>query len=161
MKTIDKYPRCEEEDLSIPITNKVLENLCHTLCNEPKIRFCGVINSLGRIVTGGFRDGIKPLDNEDQRRMLYIQSTLELSMKGEFDDTLGNVNFISTYRDNVTLISIPMQQNYLLMMSVERNAEIEQIVKNAISLFESNGILGGRKKSIPSNNNSTLSSECA
>ena len=161
MKTIDKYPRCEEEDLSIPITNKVLENLCHTLCNEPKIRFCGVINSLGRIVTGGFRDGIKPLDNEDQRRMLYIQSTLELSMKGEFDDTLGNVNFISTYRDNVTLISIPMQQNYLLMMSVERNAEIEQIVKNAISLFESNGILGGRKKSIPSNNDSTLSPEFA
>ena len=161
MKTIDKYPRCEEEDLSIPITNKVLENLCHTLCNEPKIRFCGVINSLGRIVTGGFRDGIKPLDNEDQRQMLYIQSYLEMSMKGESDDTLGNVNFVTTYRDNVSLISIPMQQNYLLMMSVERNAEIEQIVKNAISLFESNGILNGRKKSIPSNNNSTLSSECA
>ena len=161
MKTIDKYPRCEEEDLSIPITNKVLENLCHTLCNEPKIRFCGVINPLGRLVTGGFRNGIKPLDNEDQRQMLYIQSYLEMSMKGEFDDTLGNVNFITTYRDNVTLITIPMPQNYLLMMSVERNAEIEQIVKNAISLFESNWILGGRKKSIPSTNDFTLSPEFA
>ena len=161
MKTIDKCPRCKEENLSISKTNEVLENLCHTLCNEPKIRFCGVINSLGRMVTGGFRDGIKPLDNEDQRRMLYIQSTLELSMKGEFDDALGNVNFITTYRDNVAIISIPMPQNYLLLMSVERNAEIQQIVKNAISRFESNGILGGRKKSIPSNNNSTLSPEFA
>ena len=161
MKTIDKYPRCKEEDLNITITNEVLENLCHTLCNEPKIRFCGVINPLGRLVTGGFRDGIKPLDNEDQRQMLYIQSYLEMSMKGEFDDTLGNVNFITTYRDNVALISIPMPQNYLLMMSVERNAEIQQIVKKTISLFESNGILGGRKKSIPSNNDSTLSPEFA
>jgi len=161
MKTIDKYPRCKEEDLNITITNEVLENLCHTLCNEPKIRFCGVINPLGRLVTGGFRDGIKPLDNEDQRQMLYIQSYLEMSMKGEFDDTLGNVNFITTYRDNVALISIPMQQNYLLMMSVERNAEIPQIIKKTISLFESNGILGGRKKSIPSNNDSTLSPEFA
>ncbi len=161
MQTKDEYPQSKKEYFHNPLTTQGLEILCHRLCKEPKIRFCGVINSLGRIVTGGFRDSVEPLDNEDQRRMLYIQSTLELSMKGEFDDTLGNVNFISTYRDNVTLISIPMQQNYLLMMSVERNAEIEQIVKNAISLFESNGILGGRKKSIPSNNNSTLSSECA
>jgi len=159
MKPIDKCPRCKEEDLSIHITNEVLENLCHTLCNEPKIRFCGVINPLGRLVTGGFRDGIKPLDNEDQRQMLYIQSYLEMSMKGEFDDTLGNVNFVTTYRDNVTLISIPMQQNYLLLMSVERNAQIEQIVKKTISLFERNGMLGQRNKSISSNNNSTLSSK--
>ena len=157
---IDESPQCKE-DWSITLTNEILESLCHKLCNEQKVRFCGVINPLGRLVTGGFRDGIKPLGNEDQRQMLYIQSYLEMSMKGEFDDTLGNVNFITTYRDNVTLITIPMPQNYLLMMSVERNAEIEQIVKNAISLFESNGILGGRKKSIPSNNNSTLSSECA
>ena len=100
-------------------------------------------------MTGGFSDGIEPLDNEDQRRMLYMQSTLDLSMKGEFDENLGNVNFITTYRDNVAIINIPLQQNYLLLMSVERNAEIEQIVKSTIDLFESNGVLGGRNE-IPS-----------
>jgi len=115
-----------------PLTSEqvqILEKLCNKLCNEPKIRFCGVINSLGRIVTGGFRDDIRPLDNEDQRRMLYMQSTLELSMKREFDDNLGNVDFITTYRDNVALINIPIQQNHLLLISVERNAEIERIHK--------------------------------
>ena len=97
---IDQPPRCKEH-MNMPLTNEVLENLCNKLCNEPKIRFCGVINPLGRLVIGGFRDGIKPLDNEDQRQMLYMQSYLEMSMKGEFDDTLGNVNFITTYRDNL------------------------------------------------------------
>jgi len=155
---IDESPPCKEH-LSITLTNEALENLCHKLCKEPKIRFCGVINPLGRLVKGGFRDGIKPLDQEDQRQMLYIQSYLEMAMKGEFDDTLGNVNFITTYRDNLTLITMPMQQNYLLLMSVERNAEIEPIVKNAFSLLESNGMLGGRNKLISSNNNSTRSSE--
>ena len=156
---IDKTPRFKEH-LSIPLTNEGLEILCHRLCNEPKIRFCGVVNSFGRLVTGGFREGIRPLDNEDQRQMMYIQSTLELSMKEEFDDTLGNVNFITTYRDNIALITIPMQQNYLLLMSVERNAEIEQIVKNTISIFESNGMFGRKPKSNTSNYNSTLFSEC-
>ena len=155
---IDKSPR--SEDLSIPLTTESLEVLCNMLCNEPKIRFCGIINSLGRLVTGGFRNGIKPLDNEDQRQMLYIQSTLELSMKREFDDTLGSVNFITTYRDNVALITIPMQQDYLLLISVERNAQIEQIVDRTTNLFESNGMFG-RQNYNALNDNSTLSPECA
>lgn len=159
MKTDES--QLQKEHLSSPLTNEGLEILCHRLCNKPKVRFCGVINPLGRLVTGSFRDGIKPLDNEDQRQMMYIQSYLEMSMKREFDDTLGNVNFITTYRDNVALITIPMRQNYLLLMSVERNAEIEQIVKNTINIFENNGMLDGRNKSIPSNNSSTLSLECA
>jgi hypothetical protein len=159
MKTDES--QLQKEHLSIPLTNEGLEILCHRLCNKPKVRFCGVINPLGRLVTGSFRDGIKPLDNEDQRQMMYIQSYLEMSMKREFDDTLGNVNFITTYRDNIALITIPMRQNYLLLMSVERNAEIEQIVKNTINIFENNGMLDGRNKSIPSNNSSTLSLECA
>jgi hypothetical protein len=82
-------------------------------------------------------------------------------MKEEFDDTLGNVNFITTYRDNIALITIPMQQNYLLLMSVERNAEIEQIVKNTLNIFERNGMFGRKSKSNTSNYNSTLFSECA
>ncbi len=120
---------------------QILENLCNKLSNEPKIRFCGVINSMGKIVAGGFKDDIKPLDSEDQRRMLYMQSSLELSMKGEFDENLGCVNYITTYRDNVVLINIPMKRyNHLVLISAERNANTEQIVKNTISLFESNNV---------------------
>ena len=146
---IDEYSLCKKEDLSIPLKTETLESLCHKLCNEPKVRFCGVVNPLGRLVTGGFRDGIKPLNNEDQRQMLYIQSYLEMSMKGEFDDTLGNVNYITTYRDNAALITIPIQQNNLLVMSVERNAEIKQIIQIATGLFESSGIIDGRNPRRP------------
>ncbi len=148
-----------KEDWSIPLTNEGVEILCQRLCNEPKVRFCGVINPLGRLITGSFRNSIESLANEDQRQMLYIQSYLEMSMKRDFDDTLGNVNYVTTYRDNIALVTIPLQQNYLLVMSIERNAEVKQIIQVAIGLFESNGMLGKRNK-IPTNNNSKLS-ECA
>ncbi|MDH3677267.1 MAG: hypothetical protein OEQ12_03090 [Nitrosopumilus sp.] len=160
MELIDHCPKCKEEEWRIPLTTEGLGILCHKICNEPKIRFCGIINSQGRIVTGGFRNEIKPLDNEDLRRMLYMQSSLELSMKGEFDDSLGNVNFITTYRDNVTIITVPIKQNYLLLMSVERNTEIQQIVKKTISLFESNGLMSRKNTLIPSKSCSILSSKC-
>ena len=137
---------------------QVLKNSCNKLSSEPKIRFCGVINSMGKIVAGGFKDDIKPLDSEDQRRMLYMQSTLELSMKGEFDENLGVVNYITTYRDNVVLINMPMKRyNHLVLMSAERNANVEQIVKNTISLFESNNVFEIGNKTDALNDNSILS----
>ena len=161
MKTADEHLTSEERNLKIPLTNEGLEILCNRLCNEPKIRFCGVVNSMGKPVTCGFKNNINLLNNEDQRQMLCIESSLELSMKSEFNDTLGNVNFITTYRDNVALITIPMQQNYLLLMSVERNAEIEHIVKHAINLFERNSLLSGKNEPVSKNKISTLFSECA
>ena len=111
---------------------------------------------MGKIVAGGFKDDIKPLDTEDQRRMLYMQSSLELSMKGEFDENLGCVNYITTYRDNVVLINIPMH-NHLILMSAERNANVEQIVKNTISLFENNSVFEIGNKTDVLNDNSILS----
>lgn len=161
MKSVDEQTHFEEKNWKIPLTNKGLEILCNRLCNEPKIRFCGIINSMGKSVTCGFKNNINPLNNEDQRQMLCIESSLELSMKNEFNETLGNVNFITTYRDNIALITIPMQQNYLLLMSVERNAEIEPIVKRAVNLFEKNSLLGGKNESISANKISTIFSECA
>lgn len=113
---------------------------------------------MGKIVVGGFKDDIKPLDSEDQRRMLYMQSSLELSMKEEFDENLGCVNYITTYRDNVVLINMPMKRyNHLVLISAERNADVEQIVKNTISLFESNNVFEIRNKTDILNDNSTLS----
>jgi hypothetical protein len=122
---------------------QVLENLCNKLCSEKKVRFCGVINSMGKIVAGGFKDDIKPLDNEDQRRMLYTQSSLELSMKEDFDENLGQVNYITTYRDNVVLINIPMKKdNHLVLISAERNTDAENVVKYTLDLFKSNNVFG-------------------
>lgn len=149
-----------KKDFRIPLTHEGLEILCQRLCSEPKIRFCGVINSLGRIVTGGFKDGIQPIDNDSLRKMLYIQSTLELSMKREFDEALGNTNYITTHRDNVAIITIPILQNCLLLLSVERNADIEQIVKKATNLFECNGILKGKTNLNLLKEKSLLFSEC-
>ena len=123
-----------------PLTSsqiKIFQNVCEKICSEPKIRFCGVINSIGKLVAGGFKDDIKPLDTEEERKMWYMQSALEMSMKKEFSSNLGNIHYVVTYRDNVTLINIPMQ-NYVVLLSAERNANIKQIVYYSKNLFENN-----------------------
>ena len=77
-------------------------------------------------------------------------------MKGEFDENLGCVNYITTYRDNLVLINIPLR-NHLILMSAERNVDTEQIVKNTISLFESNNVFRDDDRKFPLSDNSALS----
>ena len=50
----------------------LLDIFCKVMYNKPKIRFCGIINSMGRMVAGSFKDNILPLDNDEQRQMLYM-----------------------------------------------------------------------------------------
>jgi len=115
----------------------LLDIFCKVMCNKPKIRFCGIINPMGRMVAGSFKDNILPLDNEEQRQMLYMQSKLELSMKAEFNENLGNVNFVVTYRDNVIIINIPSDnQKFHILISAERVSNPQEIVKEVANLFK-------------------------
>jgi hypothetical protein len=115
----------------------LLDIFCKVMCNKRKIRFCGIINSMGRMVAGSFKDNILPLDNEEQRQMLYMQSKLELSMKAEFNENLGNVNFVVTFRDNVIIINIPSDnQKFHILISAERVSNPQEIVKEVANLFK-------------------------
>ncbi len=117
--------------------SNLLEAFCNNVCKKKKIRFCGIINSMGRIVAGSFRDDIQPLDNEQERQMLYMQSRLELSMKSEFNKSLGFVNYIITYRDNVVIINIPSDdQRYHILISAERISNIQEIINYIADLFK-------------------------
>ena len=114
----------------------LLDDFCNMMCNKSKVRFCGIINSMGRLIAGSFKDNIQPLDNDQQRQMLYMQSKLELSMNSEFNDRLGNVNFIITFRDNVVIINIPSSNHqYHILISAERIANPLEIVHDAEDLF--------------------------
>lgn len=131
---------------------QIFQSMCEKICIEPKIRFCGIIDAMGKLVAGRFKDTIKPLNNEEERKMWYMQSALEMSMKKEFRMNLGDINHIVTYRDNVTLVNIPVQ-DYVVLISTERNANIDQIVIYSKRLFEYNYFVSQNK--IPTIESST------
>ena len=73
---------------------KNLEQTCQKILRYPEIRFCGVINRFGHLVAGGFKNGIKPLESDEKRRMSYMQMILDINMRKEHDDTLGQLNIL-------------------------------------------------------------------
>ena len=88
--------------------------LCDKIMDlDPKIRFAGVINDLGRLVAGGMRPGVEPLETEKDDEMLYMELALRVRMRQEFDRQLGQVNFAMASRKRALTISFKLDTHIL------------------------------------------------
>lgn len=93
------------------------------------IRFAAIINNKGRKIAGGFSPNVTPLENDQQKiEMLFMELALDLSMRKEFDNTLGNIAAIVSYRNKTNIITIPHQDNFMLISS-EPELEPSKIIQ--------------------------------
>ena len=107
-----------------------LENKCNEFLRDDEIRFVGVVNNMGNLIAGGLSNRVDWIETDEKRRMLYMQMALEISMRKEFDNTLGEINYVSTNRKNIMMITIPLN-NHILLISAKRTAFVEEIIAKA------------------------------
>lgn len=112
-----------------------LNKACDELSKEDKVRHVGVINKLGHLVAGGLKKGMAPLLSEDRIRMMYMQMQLDFNMRQELDDILGPIDYIASRRKNQLIISVPIEEN-LVLITAEPNADDKKIIKRAEELFD-------------------------
>ena len=73
------------------MSKKILDynKICDSIKNlDSKIRFAGIINERGRVVAGGMKDGIQPLESEREDEMLFMELALRVRMRKEFNKQL-------------------------------------------------------------------------
>ena len=109
---------------------------CEELLKDEQFRFVGIINKLGNLIAGGFSHKITPFETEEKSRMMYMQMVLEISMRKDFDETLGEIDYIASKRKNALMISIPINDE-LLLISTNPKEETKEIVAKAIKIFRS------------------------
>lgn len=112
-----------------------LENRCTELLNDEQVRFAGIIDKIGNLVAGGFKPGVEPFQNDAKQRMLCIQMVLEISMRREFDSTLGQVNYTASNRNKTLMITVPFEDKIVLVSS-NPNASTERIVSKINDVFD-------------------------
>ena len=84
---------------------------------DSKIRFAGVINERGRLVGGGMRENVEPLENEKDDEMIFMELALRVKMRKEFDKQLGSVNFAMASREHALAISIILNEDILYVVA--------------------------------------------
>jgi len=108
---------------------------CKKLLSEPEIRFAGIISEMGKLIAGGFRKGIIPLEDDPGRQKLYMEVALRVATRREFDSSMGRVKYSASRREKVVVLSFPLK-NCILMVVAEPNENIDRLAYRIIQKLD-------------------------
>jgi hypothetical protein len=115
---------------------QLYDEKCKILLKEPEIRFAGIINKNGELVLGGFKDGLIPYENDETKLQAFFNFVSKASIRKEFDESLGPLNYIAARRDKAVLVSFPFPiSQILLLISAEPSINIETLAKKVVGIF--------------------------
>ena len=107
---------------------KELEKICQKIIKlDSKMRSARIINSRGHQVSGGMKKGVLSLEAQKQDEMMFMELSLRVRMRHEFDKEFGEVHFSMSYRDKVIVMSFPLTNDDVLLISCEKDADFGKI----------------------------------
>ena len=102
---------------------------------DPKIRFAGVINDRGRLVAGGMKENVEPLENQKDDEMIFMELALRVKMRKEFDKQLGPVNFAMASRQRALAMSFILNEDILYVVC-EPDSDYGVLPKKILDIIE-------------------------
>ena len=115
---------------------QVYDDKCQRLLEENEIRFAGIINSEGKLVSGGFKKGITPLEEDETRLKSFMEFVSKVSIRKEYDQSLGPINYLAARRDKAVLVSFPFPvSKIVLLISANPSVDIEKLAKKSVDIF--------------------------
>ncbi len=120
----------------LDITLKLYDEKCNHLLKESEIRFAGIVDKDGKLVAGGFKEGLTPYEDDETKLQEFFKFVSKASIRKEFDESLGPINYIAARRDKAVLVSFPFPvTQILLLISAEPTVNIEGLAKKVIKIF--------------------------
>jgi len=115
---------------------------CREIQNELGVRFAAIIDHNGKKIAGGFKEGIIPLEGDEQRLQDFFKIVVDLSLKTtDFSNSLGALNYISLRKDKVILIIFPFPiTEKILLISAEPNVETEKLASKIVNIFSDSSL---------------------
>ena len=113
-----------------------LEDICAKIKDlDQKIRFAAVINERGRLIAGGMKEGVEPLETEKDDEMLFMELALRVKMRKEFDRQLGSVQFALASRERALALSF-LLGNDVLYVVAEPDADYGALPKKILKIIK-------------------------
>ena len=117
-------------------TSNLYSTKCAKLLEEPEIRFSGIVDKDGELITGGFKEGLTPYEGDETKLQSFFDFVSKASIRKEFDGSLGPINYLAARRDKAVLVSFPFPVSHiLLLISAEPTANIENLAKKVVDIF--------------------------
>ena len=121
--------------MSLLTNNKFIscDLLCSKLMQSSDVLFSGFVNSRGKLLANGKNNSLNFYD-EKNLEMFIMEIALDFSMKREFNEILGKVEYAVTKRKNSNVLCIPMSE-LILVMITDNQVSMEEIVKKVYHIL--------------------------
>ena len=131
---LDAIPTFERK---IP-SQETLESICEMILDlDPDIRFAGVINNKGRLLTGHTKKGIRAFTTRKDQEMLHMETALGIRMRKEHNSHLGSVIFTVSYGSKIISMNFPLDDE-ILCVSAEKKINLMTVPFLILRFLETN-----------------------
>ena len=115
------------------------EKFCSQILEtDPKIRFATVYDEWATRVAGGMREGLKNLLSEHAENELVNLSILDWKTRKDVLKWLGKTKYTLAEYDKVKRFSFYLGDDYLLLVSAEKDHDTNVVVDEVIKLYYKN-----------------------
>jgi hypothetical protein len=115
---------------------EIYDNKCQKMLDEDEIRFAGIINEDGNLVSGGFKKEITPLEHDEAKLKSFMEFVSKVTIRKEYDESLGPINYLAARRDKAVLVSFPFPvSKFVLLISANPSVDIEQLATKVVDIF--------------------------
>jgi hypothetical protein len=102
---------------------------------DQKIRFAAICDRTGETKYGGLREGITSLLSSDQTKESVLHAWNRWKLRNAMESSIGKGRFSMTEYEKVKRFTIPVDNEHLLLVSTEVDADLS-IIYNILKLIQ-------------------------
>lgn len=102
---------------------------------DSTIRYAVIQNSTGEKLHGGFREGINPILNDDELKMMHYYASQRWQTRKNIEHKLGNTKYAMAEYDKLKRITFPIDEKHLLMLTTETNTNHTEVISKILKLI--------------------------
>jgi hypothetical protein len=102
------------------------EKRCQELLQDHEVRFAGLLDESGKLLAGGYKEGINPRLTEEQHNVVCQDLAARVAKRKKYDVELGRVKYSASRREHVVIMSFPIYEK-VIMVVAEPNVNIDRL----------------------------------
>lgn len=99
------------------------------------IRYAVVLSNIGEKFSGGYREGLTPLLNDEELKMVHFYAVQRWNTRKNLTHKIGKTKYAMAEYDKLKRITFPINDKYLLMVTTEIDTDHQEIIDKILGMI--------------------------
>jgi len=102
---------------------------------DSTIRYAAVQNSAGEKISGGFRENVSPILDDNELKMMHYYASQRWQTRKNIEHKIGSTKYAMAEYEKLKRITFPINEEYLLILATEINTDHTRVINKVLELI--------------------------